>query len=321
MNILVIGGTGFIGAEIVRHLVKSGHELVVFHSTGSESRIADIKDKINLVRGTLSNFSHLINAVRDYHIDVIYHLGGMLSISCEADPWSAFEVNLRGTLNVLEAARLFDVRQVIFASSRGTYGIDIQEDIIGEYSLQRPDNFYGITKLSSELFGRYYRKRFGLDFRGVRLGGTIGPGVKSPGMAQWAAWAIENAFRGKPFSIWVSPDARYSFLYYKDVISGILKLSEAPRENIKTVVYNLGNMQPGFSAQELVDEIKKRFPDAGIDFQPDASGARKDRLIIPADTDIHWARDEWGWQPGWNSLPEIVEDYLQELKSHPDRYV
>jgi len=319
MNILVTGGTGFVGAEVVRQLVTKGHEPVVFRSSEAKKRLYDIEDKVTLVRGNLGNFSHVLSAVKNYDIEVIYHLGSRLSVPSEEDPWTSFDVNAKGTFHVLETARLFGVKQVIFSSSRSTYGIDIKGDTIDESSLQRPTNFYGITKVFAELMGRYYRNRFGLDFRGVRPPSVIGPGVRTPGVVQWTSWAIEEAYKGNPFTIWVGPETTYPSLYYKDVAAGIIQLAEAPKENIKTVVYNLGGIEPLFSAQELVEEVKKYFPDARIDFKLDTSGARRDRLLVPANTNDRPAREEWGWQPQY-SLRELVTDFIQELKSHPEQY-
>ncbi len=319
MNILVTGGTGFIGAEVVRILVAKRHKPVVFRSTKAKSRLSDIEDKIILVRGTLANFAHVLNLVKDYDIEVIYHLGSMLSVPSEEDPWASFEVNARGTFNILEAARLFGVKQVIFTSSRATYGIDIKESIIDEYSLQRPTSFYGSTKVFAELMGRYYRRRFGLDFRGVRPPSVIGPRVRTPGFVQWTSWAIEEAYKGHPLTIWTSPETTYPSLYYKDVANGIVQLAEATKDNIKTVVYNMGGIKPLFSAQELVDEVKKYFPHAKLDFKPDTSEIGRGKLLVPMNMDDSPACEEWGWQPRY-SLPELVRDFIQELKNHPEQY-
>ena len=91
-----------------------------------------IDDKVTIVKGDVSNYSHLFNVVQKYKIDVIYHLGAMLSLPSDADPWSAFRVNAEGSLNVLEAARILGVRQVIFSSTIGTYGLDIREEVIDD---------------------------------------------------------------------------------------------------------------------------------------------------------------------------------------------
>ena len=149
MTTLITGGTGFIGAEVVRLLLARGEQRpVVFHMSGNTQRLNDIVDQIELVRGDLANFSHILDVVKKVKPSVIYHLGAMLSLPSEADPAAAIHVNAMGTFHILEAARLFDVPQVLFSSSISTYGLGIEgEEVIDDATLQRPVFFYGATKL------------------------------------------------------------------------------------------------------------------------------------------------------------------------------
>jgi threonine 3-dehydrogenase len=203
MTVLVTGGTGFIGAEVVRRLVHVGESKpAVLDVNPSLHRLDDLKDQIDFERGDVGNFRHVLNVVKRTKPRTIYHLGGMLSVPSDADPWAALTANAIGTFHVLEAARLFEVPQVIFASSVGTYGLDIAQDTIDDYTLQRPQYFYGVTKLFGELTGRFFRRKYGLDFRGVRYPAIVGPGIKTPGAVQYAGWVIEESAKGKPFTIW-----------------------------------------------------------------------------------------------------------------------
>lgn len=319
MSILVTGGTGFIGAELVRQLVERGEKPIVFRSSTAKKLLEDVEDRLTLVQGSIANFSHVLNTVKSYNVSTIYHLGGMLSMLAEENPWAAFEVNLRGTFNILEAARLYEVKQFIFSSSRGTYGLDLKDNTVDDYSLQRPDMFYGCTKLFGELAGRFYRRKFGIDFRGVRLPSIMGPGVKTPGVVQWTSWVVENAYRGKPFNIWTTPETIVPCLYYKDAASSMIQLANAAEDNIKMVVYNLAGIQPLFSAQDLVSTVKEHFPDADIGFEPDVAGVRKARSGVSPNIDDHLAREEWGWTPRY-SLQEAINDFIEELRRNPHRY-
>jgi threonine 3-dehydrogenase len=275
-----------------------------------------IDDKVTIVKGDVSNYSHLFNVVQKYKIDVIYHLGGMLSLPSDADPWSAFRVNAEGSMNVLEAARILGVRQVVFSSTLITYGLDIREEVIDDYTLQRPTLFYGCTKVFAELMGRFYKTKFGLDFRGVRYPAIIGPGVKTPGIAQYYPWAIEYACRGIPFIIWVTPETRLPAMYYKDAALSIIQCAEAPLEKIKMVVYTLGAMH--LSAQELVDSIRKLIPDARLTFEPDMEKVEiVKRLSKPVDD--RCAREEFGWTSKY-PIARAIEDFQRELKDHPEKY-
>ncbi len=137
MSVLVTGGAGLIGAEVVRVLLERGtEEVFVFSRNPSVQRLGDLARQVEVLRGDVGIYSHVFDAVKASRPDTLYHLGAMLSIPSDADPASAFQTNAAGTFHVLEAARLFDVRQVVFASSMGVYGTGIQADETDDFTLQ-----------------------------------------------------------------------------------------------------------------------------------------------------------------------------------------
>jgi nucleoside-diphosphate-sugar epimerase len=316
MAVLVTGGTGFIGAQVARVLVHKGERPVIFDINDRKTLLKGVEGKVTIVKGDVSNYSHVLNVVKQYKIDIIYHLGSMLSVPSDADPWSSFRVNAQGTFNVLEAARILGVKQVIFSSTLATYGLDIREEIIDDNTLQRPTLFYGCTKVFSELMGRFYKRKFGLDFRGVRYPAIIGPGVKTPGVAQYYSWAIEEAYKGNPFKIWVTPDTKCAAQYYKDAALSIIQCAEAPLEKIKMGVYVLGGMF--LSAQELVDNIKKVLPKARLEFEPNMEivGVMK---ALSRPVDERCAREELGWVAQY-PIERAIKDFVKELEENPEMY-
>lgn len=316
MNILITGGTGFIGAQVVRVLVQRGERPVIFDINDRRTLLKGVEDKVTIVKGDVSNYSHVFNVINVHSPDVIYHLASMLSVPSDADPWSAFRVNAEGSFHVLEAARILGVKKVVFSSTLGTYGLDIRESVIDDYTLQRPTLFYGCTKVFSELMGRFYKRKFGLDFRGLRYPAIIGPGVKTPGIVQYNAWAIEEACKGNSFKIWVTPETSCSAMYYKDAALSIITCADAPLEKIKMGVYVVGGLY--FSAQELVDAIKKFIPKAQLEFVPDMEKVELIKgLSKPIDT--RCAREELGWVDQY-PMERTVEDFIEELKENPDMY-
>jgi len=319
MPILITGGTGFLGTALARQLVQRGEEVVLFATTPRLERLADIKDKIKFVQGDLKVWNDVLNVVKDHKISGIFHMGAMLSTPSEKNPWASFETNVAGTMYVLEAARLFGVKKVFFASTSATYGLGIGETV-NEATLQRPTNVYGIGKLYGELLGRFYRRKFGLDFRAVRYFAVIGPGAQTIMRTQYNSWMIENAALGKPYECFVTEDIRVPVTYFKDAIRAAEMLYYAPQEKIKKVCYNVVGVSPAQKVKDLEMAIKKFIPDARITYKPDPATMEMFRDYPVRKVDDSPAREEWGWQPLYTSFEKIVADFIQEVKTHPRWY-
>ncbi|MCC6444499.1 MAG: NAD-dependent epimerase/dehydratase family protein [Armatimonadetes bacterium] len=319
MAVLITGGAGFLGSAVVRCLLARGESRpFVLHRSPSVQRLADVLDRVELVRGDLGNFSHVLEAVRKAKPTAIYHLGGMLSMPSEADPASAMQANVLGMFHVLEAARLFEVPQVLYSSSLAAYGMDLKETFIDDDSLQRPLLFYGATKVFGEHIGLFYKRKYGLDFRGLRYPSIVGPGVETSGVAQHTSRMIETCAQGRACIVPVTPETRVPVMYIQDAARAMIKLSEAPAGQIRKVNYLLAGTTPIPSALELADIIRTRIPDAHIRFDPDpAIQSVLDRATKNFQSiDESNARKEWGWQSEY-SLERMVDAFLLELKSRP----
>ena len=245
MTTLITGGTGFLGSEVARVLLSEGETgITLFDLDPSAARLCGLSSEVVVIRGDLGNASEVDAAVASSRPGTIYHLGGMLSAPSEADHAAAFRANAVGTFNVLEAARAHGVSQVLFASTINTYGHDLPEDGVDDYTLQRPAMFYGTTKLFGEHMGRFYRRKFGLDFRGIRYPSIVGPGVTTPGISQYTSRAIEASARNEPYTIFVEPRTRVPIIYIREAAEAIVRLAAAPADRIETVVYLLAGTTP-----------------------------------------------------------------------------
>ncbi len=112
MAILITGGTGSVGSGLARRLVEKGEQnLVLFDLAPRPDRVLDIKESVKIVQGDLTVWPEVLNVVRENNIDGIFHLGSLLSGACEANPWAGYQTVVTGTMHVLEAARLFDVKR------------------------------------------------------------------------------------------------------------------------------------------------------------------------------------------------------------------
>ncbi len=315
MPTLITGGAGFVGLEVVRLLLDRGESrIAVFSRNPSTQRLGDLADRVETIAGDLGNFSHVLHAVQATRPACIYHLGAMLSVPSDADPAAALHTNAMGTYHVLEAARLFGVKQVIFSSSVGVYGYDIHDEVISDTTLQRPQLFYGATKVFGEHMGLFYKRKYGLDFRGIRYPSVIGPGVSTPGAVQYTSWVIEECARGNPFTIWVEPETRMPVMYIQEAAEATIQLAQASAERIETINYIVDGAKPTPSAGELAQAVRKHIPGAQIDFKPDPQiQPLLDEMGRPLDDNR--ARQEWGWQPTYD-LERMVTEFLQRLRAN-----
>lgn len=308
MRILVTGGTGFIGAEIVRRLVHQDHEVVVAHRSGNFTRIEDVLDRVTTVQADLGDDAAVTALVTDVAPEVIHHFGATLTGPGEADPPSLLRSNVDGVITLFDAARTAGTRQVIFASSIGTYGRDlVPGEAVHDHSLQRPTSVYGVTKVFAENLGAWYRQRYGLDYRGIRYPSIVGPGVTTKSVAQYTSWMIEAAGRGESFDAWVGPEAVVPILYYKDAAQAAIDLSDAPIEDITSINYLVDGPRPTPTAGELAQAVVHALPEADIRFSPESDAPPRHLLI-----DDSVARNEWGWQPQFG-LEAMIEDFLAEM--------
>ncbi len=314
MSILITGGTGFIGAEIARILLREGAGPIhVVGRSGNFDRLNDLMDDSNLHghQVDLADGDAMAALIDETRPRQLFHFGAMLTGPGEADPQTLLETNAVGVISLFEQARLAGVEQLIFASSIGTYGRDLGPGPVDDMSLQRPNTVYGVTKVFAENLGAYYRSRYGLDFRGLRYPSIVGPGVTTKSLAQYTSWMIEHAAKGEPFTVWTVPETVIPILYYKDAAQAALDLAAAPDDQISTINYLVDGPRPTPNAGQIADAVRERIPDAEITFQPDPAAALSlaRNLII----DDHVARQEWGWSPRFD-LDAMIDDLLAEVR-------
>ena len=318
MTKLITGGTGYVAAELAHLLVERGEQVVLFDIAINSYRIEDIENRVKIVRGDLGDFSQVLNTVKDNSITEIYHMGSMLAFASDANPWASFRSNVIGTYNVLESARLFGVRKVMFTSTFGTFGLQMEE-VCTDLSIQRPLTMYGCGKLYAEGLGRFYRSKFGLDFRSIRYALMIGPNVRTEG--HWAPAMVEDAILGRPHeAIYATPESRASLIYVKDAARAADMILHAPAENISMVNYNVAGIPDVITAGEIEATLVKRYPGTRICYKDDRMlPALKPHNIMRV-FDDSYARKEWGWSPQYTTLDSIIDVFEKDMREYPHRY-
>ena len=311
---LITGGMGFIGVYLAHALVRKKEEVVLFDLVNSSPLIKDIKDKVKIVQGNLASWAEVMEVVKQYKIDGIYHTGALLSASAEEKPITAYEVNAGGTFNVLEAARLFNVKRVIYTSTIASYGLGL--DTVDEDTIQMPISMYGVTKVFAERLGEYYQRKFGVDFRAVRLPSIIGPGRGGGGASAYSTLVISESALKRPYSVFVEKDVIMPILYIKDCVECLIRLYEADNAKLKRRVYCIAGFSP--TAQEICDEVKRVLPKADIQFKPNREMTEIVRSW-PRYLKETKAYEDWGWKTNY-LLKETVEDFVKEVQTHPEIY-
>ena len=310
MSVLITGGTGFIGAEIVRMLLDRGDGPIhVAHRSGNLGRLAGIEDQVELHQFDLSDFDSIDRVISTVKPDQLIHFGAILTGPGEQDPQALLAANATGFIRTIEAARIAGTRQMIFASSIGTYGRELDDGPVHDRSLQRPNSVYGVTKVFGENLGAYYKVKYGLDFRGLRYPSIVGPGVTTWSLAQYTSWMIEKPALGEPFAVWTNPESVVPIMYYKDAARAAVQLADAPLDKIRSINYLVDGPRPGPNAGEMADAVRRHLPHAEITFEPDPSQARMSSNLRIDDAA---ARAEWGWEPAYD-LDQMVEALISEV--------
>ena len=176
---LVIGGAGFIGSHVVSELLKHEVKEVIIYDNFARGKNSNLEDSIKDPRcsifkdgGDVRDVDILDAAMKD--VDGVFHLAAMWLLHCKDYPRTAFEVNIAGTFNVLEACVKNKVQRLVYSSSASVYG-DAQEIPMTETHPFNNKNFYGATKIAGEAMCRSFYDRYNLQYVGLRYMNVYGP--------------------------------------------------------------------------------------------------------------------------------------------------
>ena len=300
MSILVGGGSGFIGSHLVRKFVEMGQRVVIFDISPNVELIKDVVDKVKIVRGDATNIVDILHAVRENEVKDIYHLVALLADVSQEKPLLALKVNVESTLNFLEAARIFNLKKVVFASSVAVYDPE-EKPPVKESAPLRPASVYGATKMLSEFYGMHYHKLFEVDFRALRFTTIYGLG-KWGGSTGICSLLIEKSALGQPVKVDVA-DAVTDWLYIKDAVNSLLLARET--DHPKQRIYNIGGGTHRVRA--IVDLVRKFIPDVNIQLEA------KRIFPWPPAYDFMMAQEELGYKPEFN-IEEGVRDFIEEAR-------
>src|SRR3954463_9260884 len=323
--VLVTGAGGEIGHGLIARLATAGRPVVTIDIAPLEPALARLVRRE--LTGSITDKWILERVLAEFEVDLVFHLAALLSTRSEFTPVTAHQVNVEGTLNLLEFAQHEGEshgRPVVFMypSSIAAYGLPGREakaaaGKVKEDEWAHPTTMYGCNKLYCEQLGTYYARHYKqlaadpasgrVDFRSVRFPGLIsGVTVPSGGTSDYAPEMIHAGARGERYACFVRPDTRIPFMTMPDGVDARRTLAPAPRSRLTRTAYNVTAFTP--SAGEVREAVLRAFPRARIDWETDT----KRQGIVdswPADVDDSAARADWGFAPRYD-FEHAFNDYL-----------
>ena len=311
-NILVIGGTGQIGSELIMKLrgIYGNDHVVCGYINGAEpkgilleSGPAEVVD--------ITNADQIAGAVDKYHVDTIYNLAALLSAVAEARPQLAWKIGVGGLYNTLEVAR--EKKCALFTpSSIGSFGPSTPHVKTPQDTIQRPETIYGVTKVSGELLSDYYARRFDVDTRSVRFPGLISyTTLPGGGTTDYAVDIYYSAVKGEKFHCPLKPGTFMDMMYMPDALRAAVEIMEADPTRFKhRNSFNIASMS--FDPEIIYNKIREYVPDFQMDYELDPL-RQKIADSWPDSLDDTCAREEWDWKPEFD-LDAMTQDMLLNLR-------
>ena len=271
-RILVTGSSGFVGKNLVEELKRQDADVLTL--TDHDGRRIDIRDQQRVMR--------IINKIRN--IDIVYHLAAITSVPFSFEnPGETYEVNVLGTLNILELCRLCNAEKIVFASSYA-YGQPQYMPIDEEHPLQ-PTNPYARSKILGEELCRAYNTDFGVKCIILRPFNIYGVGQRK----EFLIPSIIAQLRYGKIEL-KDPEPKRDFIYISDIIDAYIKAGEF---NGDFDVFNIGYGK-SYSVEEIVDRIVCLY---GKNVKVGYSGERRKHEVMDTVADIRKAKELMGWVP------------------------
>lgn len=267
---VVIGGAGFIGSHVVERLLDEPvAEIVVYDNFArgrrenlAENALRDDRVRIHDVGGDIMQADVLLDAVKG--ADTVIHLAALWLLQCHEYPRTAFDVNVRGTFNVLEACVAADVQRLVYSSSASVYGNALESPMTEEHPFNNR-NFYGATKIASEAMVEAYHHRYGLSYSALRYMNVYGARQDYRGTYIAVIMSmLDRIDQGLPPRIEGDGSACYDFVYVADVAEANVRAALASADG----AYNIGS-GVGTSIRELAEILLELTgSDLEIEFAP-----------------------------------------------------
>ncbi|WP_052359153.1 NAD-dependent epimerase/dehydratase family protein [Methanomicrobium mobile] len=297
---LVTGGRGFIGKDLIRRLLSDNEEVLLLSSTPCND--TDISPQIS-VTGTILDTEFLNRIFSENEITGIYHLSAISDIRRSiADPYETFNLNVIGTVNLLEAMRRHDVKRMVFASTAAVYG-NSAEPVKKESGETIPLSPYAASKLMAEEYCNIYSSQYGMNIKSLRYFNPYGPGMRPDSPASVVLKFINSIISKKSPVIFGDGTQTRDFVYINDITQASIKAMNYGEFGI----YNVGTgvATPLRELAAMIMEI------TGINVSIDYQDARIGD-ILHSSADISKAKRGFGYSPEY-SLHKGLNEMINAL--------
>jgi nucleoside-diphosphate-sugar epimerase len=315
MNILITGA-GLIGAHAARQAVDAGNKAVLFDLAPNRDYLQKIVggDRADVVAADMRDLPALLSALERFKIDTLVHTAGLIGSRVQENSYTGATNNILGTINVLEAARLRQLRRVVYISTFGVYDRPkINDSVVRESHPIGGHNLYATTKVCSEHLVHAYAAMYKLDTAILRPGGVFGRGFYVGGSTVGKVMRdlALNVMKGEPMTIDANTYGLNEYVYGKDVARAVFLACD--KEGLRQRVYNAGTgVVTG--PEELAETVKEIS--RGINVKVSGTGKADKSKTIPLD--LSMSKAELGYAPQF-SLKEALKDYMDELWNEGSR--
>jgi len=306
-RILIIGANGQIGSELAAELARiHGESAVITSDLSPKGRVPSLQHEMLDV----TDAGGLATIVKRHGITQIYHLAAALSANGEKHPMWAWDLNMKGLLNVLELARHEKLERIFWPSSIAAFGPGTPAVDTPQTTVMDPTTVYGISKLAGERWCAWYHAKHGVDVRSLRYPGLIS--YKTPpggGTTDYAVEIFHAALQQGRYTCFLDEAQALPMMYMPDALRATIELMNAPAEAIRQRgSYNLAGVS--FTPLEIAAAIRRRIPGFTMDCVPDFRQAIA--ASWPQRIDDSQATVDWGWQLRYD-LDAMADDMLHHL--------
>lgn len=298
-GVLVTGADGFLGANLTKALIAAGARVVTFTRTGiSPHSLLALEGLTNKIAkqelGSVTDFDLLASVMQNHNLTVVYHLAALPLVEVgQGNPLPTFEVNIKGTWNVLEAVRRTGVEKVVAVSTTHVYG-DNPRLPYREVFYPQPSRPYETSKAAADLLAQCYADTYQLGVEIPRFVNVYGPGDSN--FSRIVPKIIKTVLLGESPKLWDTSTVR-DFLYVDDAVAALLTIVEKNLHNRKrNRIFNFGSGKP-VSITDLVKKIVALSGEKHIKVVIEPAPEDREKEILRQYVSIAKAKAELNWQP------------------------